>query len=274
MAITGPFRVSFFFSLQGDRLGGWSENFWSNLTSFSGVQAAALDLQQTLYNLKGFGVSAPYIRISQVGNFRSAQVVNTNLTSTVQNTGVDADFVDTAILIRLSSAQPYQSSQWLRGVWDECISQGGRYTPIAQYTTNMKNLFLKLAQASNGWVLRNLNQSNLKQLITAVTSAGVVTVPNHGFSTGNTVRISRTGGITGLNKIWRITVVDSSNFQLVGVPVGGFTGTYTKPGTAQLQAYIYQAITGGQPLRATKHNTGRPFGQLTGRRRRPSTTRS
>lgn len=274
MAVTGPFRVSFFFTQQGDRLGGWSVNFWNNLSSVAGVQAASLTLQSAIYKWMGLGNNAPYIRISQVGNFRSAFIVNTNNTSTVTGGVNDADFVDTALLVRLIGPQPYTANMWLRGIPDAAVSSAGRYLPRAQDVTALNNIIAQLTQASNGWVVRNLNQSNAKQLITAVTLAGVVTVPAHGFSSGNTVRISRTGGVPGLNKVWKITVIDSSNFQLIGVPTGGFTGGYTKPGTAQLQTYLYQAIQGVTPLRATKHNTGRPFGQLTGRRRRPATTGS
>ena len=274
MAITGPFRVSFFWTQQADRLGGWSENFWNNLTSFSAAQTAALALQTALWNSKGNGVLGPYIRISQVGNFRSAQVINTNLTSTATGASSDADYPTTALLLFLASTQPYFSRQWLRGNPDNQVSSGGHFTPTAGYVTLINAITNILVTASNGWVLRNLNQGSAKQLITAVTLAGVVTVPAHGFATGNTIRISRTGGIPGLNALWKITVIDSNTFQLVGVPVGGFTGGYTKPGTAQLQSFIYQAITGGGIARASKHNVGRPFGQLTGRRRRRSTTGS
>lgn len=274
MAITGPFRVSFFWTQQADRLGGWSENFWSNLTSFTAVVTAAQALQVALFNTKGNGVNGPYIRISQVGNFRSAQVVNTNLVQPPLGTVNDADYPTTALLLLLTGPQPYFSRQWLRGNPDNTVTNAGHYNPTANLVTLLNKVISLLTNAANGWVLRNLNQANAKQLITAVTLPGVVTVPAHGFATGNTIRISRTGGIPGLNKIWRITVIDANTFQLVGVPAGGFTGAYTKPGTAQLQGFLFQQITGGQVLRATKHNVGRPFGQLTGRRRRAATTGS
>jgi hypothetical protein len=272
MAVTGPFRVSFFFTQQGDRLGGWSENYWSNLSSVAGVQAAAMTLQQALWQTKGNGVNAPYIRISQVGAFRSAFIVNTNLTSVPLGNAADADISTTALLLLLTGPVPYTARQWLRGIYDNAVTLAGHYNPSAGYATVINNLFTTLSQASNGWVLRNLNQANLKQLITAVTLPGVVTVPGHGFATGQVIRISRTGGITGLNGTWHITVIDANTFQLIGVPAGGFVGRYTKSGTAQLQTYLYQAITGGSVLRATKHNVGRPFGQLTGRRKRRAST--
>jgi hypothetical protein len=209
-----------------------------------------------------------------VGNFRSAFIQNTSAASVAGGTSNDADFAETALLVRLFGPQPYIANQWMRGVPDGAITLAGRYTPRGADVTAFNKIVAELTNASNGWSLRSLNQSNAKQLVTAVTTAGVVTVPAHGFSTGNTVRISRTGGLPGLNKIWKITVIDSSNFQLVGVPTGGFAGSYTKPGTAQLQAYIFQQITGVTALRCTKHNTGRPFGQLSGRRRRSATTGS
>jgi hypothetical protein len=274
MAVTGPFRVSFFFVQQGDRLGGWSVNLWNNQSSVAGVTAAATDLQFLLWSWTGNGVNAPYIRVSQVGNFRSAFIINTSRSSPATGGSGDADFVDTALLVRLIGPQPYFANQWLRGIPDAAVTTAGRYTPRASDRTAFLAIRDKLAVASNGWVLRNLNQSNAKQLITAVTLLGVVSVAAHGFSSGQSIRISRTGGMPGLNKVWKIVVIDSNTFQLVGLPIGGFTGGYTKPGTAQLQAYLYQAITDMLPLRATKHNTGRPFGLLSGRRRRSATTGS
>lgn len=274
MAVVGPWRVSFYFSQQADRLGGWSENFWNNQSSVDGVTAAATTLQNALYQLKGFGVDAPYIRISQVGNFRSAFVINTLLQSTATGAPNDADFPTNAILFRLNSTQPYFNNQWLRGIWDNVVSKGGHYIPTAGWTSLFNSFMSQLTVTTNGWVTRNLNQTNLKQLITAVTLAGVVTVPTHGYITGQQIRISRTGGIVGLNKIWKIVKIDNDTFSLVAPPAGGFSGAYTKPGTAQLQAYLYQSILGSQNVRASKHNTGRPFGQLTGRRRRPATSGS
>ncbi len=70
------------------------------------------------------------------------------------------------------------------------------------------------------------------QSVTGVADAspGVVTVPNHGFSTGDTVIITGVLGATQANGIWDVTVIDQNTFS---IPTD-VTGVYTSGGTVGL----------------------------------------
>jgi len=72
------------------------------------------------------------------------------------------------------------------------------------------------------------------QNITGVSTAnpGVVTVPNHGYVTGDTVTIASVGGATQANGTWDITVLTVNTFS---IPVD-VTGTYTSGGTSAIFA--------------------------------------
>lgn len=76
--------------------------------------------------------------------------------------------------------------------------------------------------------------------ITNVTQANpaVVTSAGHGMSTGTTTDISSVGGMTEVNgNSYRINVLSSSTFELVGVDSTGY-GVYTSGGTAIHQKVI------------------------------------
>lgn len=276
MAIVGPFRVQFFWTQQASRLGGWSENFWNNQSSTTGVQKAAANLQEQLFFCKGWGVNGPWIRISQVPASRKAQPIPTNLTSAFTGGNNDADYPTSALLMKFTGATTGQVvNQWMRGIPDSVVNTGGRYDPSkANFGRNFTNMVSLLTTPSNGWCVRVNPPANAQILITAVTLAGVVTAPGHGIVGKGTVRISRTGGIPGLNGAWSVTVIDTNNLQLLAIPGGAFSGSYSKIGYIRNQTWILDPIANCTIQYATEHKVGRPFGQLTGRRRKRGTTGS
>ena len=260
------FRCSFFFVQQvGNKTAGYSENYWNNLTDISSVIAALTALRSALIKFKGFGISCPVVRVQDLSNFRAAQQVNFVTSGTPPSGGnFGSDFPTTKGLLRLFGPTKYTVNQWLGSIPDGAVSFNGQWTPQPSTVTSFKALVALLTNGANGWVTYQQDKTQAKKTITAVTLAGVVTVTAHGYASGNKVRISRTGGIPGLNAVWTITVIDSNTFQLVAVPVGGFTGGYTKVGTAQLQSRIFQNITDAQIIRVTEHKVGRPFGLFSG----------
>lgn len=262
-----PFRCSFFFTQQADLLAGGSINFYNNSGDMSTAVTASTNLLNALYGLTGKGCNWPNARVADLGNFRAVQLIKNTRTSAPTGTDLDADFINTAGLLKVRGPGAYVTNQWMRGLTDGCFRQDGRWQPDG-FTTGAFGIFhALLTQSGNGWVVRNQNKALTKKLITAVTLTGQITIPTHGYTGQPVIRISRTGGIPGLNKIWQTTIVDANNLQLVAIPIGGFIGGYTKPGKAQLQEPLYQAITDVQIVRATSHRTGRPFGQSSGRRK-------
>lgn len=260
------FRVTFKFQQVGDLTAGWSMNFWNGLADLSQVVTVATTLRLKLQQMTGKGCNVVSIRISDLDNFRAVQFIRFKPTSVASgdNTG-DADFYNTAALLKIQGPPKYVTTQWFRGLGDENFNTGGRWLPTPSTVNSINALSGMLSAGGNGWRIRNQDKDVVKKLITSVTLPGVVTVTGHGYATGSKVRISRTGGIPGLNKIWSIVVVDSNTFQLVAPPSGGFTGAYTKEGTAQLQTKIYQAISLLTVARASSHRSGRPSETATGR---------
>jgi hypothetical protein len=263
-----PWRVSFFSQVQQARLGGWSENFWNTLSDLSAVTAAATLLRLRLLGVKGAPVQTPNIRISDIAHFREVTILNFPFTVYASPTTVtEVDFVTTAALLKLKAAPNYVTRQWLRGLFDEDTDGGGYFKPVPVDVIAYQTLFTLLADASQGWALRRLDRSTPKKYINAISVAGVVTCLGHGFVTDDYVRLSRVASPKLVNAIWRITKIDNDSFSLNGFPLQTVSPQITKSSIAQKQAYTFVQIANASVDRTTSHKTGRPFGQLSGRRR-------
>ncbi len=262
-----PFRVSFFFEVKGDLSSGGSLNFWNNSGDVSAVVTAAKFLRTNLNNATGAGFNWPFIRIADVSNFRAVTPLKFVTNSVAGGTERDADFVNTAGLLKVYGPEPYVVSQWFRGLEDGSFNRDGRWLPQALQQNALNTVFATFTDSGWGWCIRTQNKQTPRKVIQAVTLGGIVTIDGHGYATADRVRISRTKGIPGLNQIWTVQRIDSNNFQLIAIPIGGFTGGYTGPGKAQLQVLLYQAIRKAEIVRATSHKTGRPFGLSSGRRK-------
>ncbi|MGH3512814.1 MAG: hypothetical protein ACRDRB_11110 [Pseudonocardiaceae bacterium] len=262
------FRCSLFFvQVVGSRTCGYSENYWNTLSDLSSVVAAVRALRLALISYKGFGISCPVARVQDLSAFRAAQQIDFATAGTSPNAGdFGADFPTTKGLLRLSGPGKYTVNQWIGSIPDSAVSFNGQYTPRPSTVTAFKSLRSLLITGGSGWATYQQDKTVPKKTITAVTLPGVVTIAAHGYASGDKVRVARTGGIPGLNGIWVITVIDSNTFQLVAPPTGGFTGGYTKVGTAQLQSRIFQQIVDASIIRVTEHRVGRPFGLFSGRR--------
>lgn len=266
-----PFRVSFFFELRQSKIGGWSENFWNSGSDKSVVAATARIFGRLLLNLKGGGTIWAATRVSDVANFRNSDLdevpVQTDAPTNVDS-GDWSDFVSQAGLLRLTATTGNATSQWMKGLMDGDVRGGARWLPRSVSLTRVNAIFAHLTTSSNGWALRVLDPTNQKKPIINATNAGVITCTGHGLASGNVTRISRIQGNGNWNGVWTVNVIDANSFSLVAyVPPSGVTVVYVGKGTSRKQATIYPAINAAKIQRITKHNTGRPFGQLTGRRK-------
>jgi len=274
MALTGcfmPFRVTFFFSQQvGVKTGGWSENFWNSAPDLPTVTTAANALLPLRFALLGYGVGIVAMRFQDLTSFRAAQPIPlTQFNSVVQGGNFDADYPTTKGLLRLFGPAKYITSQWLGGMPDSWVANGGVLALSAVGRDNFLSFKSALLAGSNGWRINNQDKSIAKKLVTAVTAGGQVTAPGSNYTAGQIIRISRTHGVTGLNKLWTVATNIDPNTFTIAPPVGGFVGSIVNPlGTAQLQSKTLQAMTDVQLIRATEHRVGRPFGLLSGRRKR------
>lgn len=262
------FRVSFQFFQQTAKMGGWTENYWNSLADLSAVQDKANDLALSLDGLHGNTTFMPAIRISDASSFRDVKLITR---PGAQTPGTSAqsvsDYPTNALLLRHLGVGNYRVQQWIKGIWDSVIAQGGYYTPNSDYQSRMLTFRTKLALATNGWVLRVLDRTQALKPIKDITQAGVVTCTGHGYLDNAKVRISRCKGLTQANTVWRITRIDADSFSLQGWVAPNPAIPYLGGGVVRLQSYTYVSIMDSVVQRATEHAVGRPLEQLIGRRR-------
>jgi len=264
------FRVSFFYQQSADLLTGFSENFWNILSDGSSVLAAAENLRVALNTFKGFGTQTSATRISDLSGFRQTQIIKRDFEiETPTNTQDYSDFPDTAVLMKLYGPQKIVVNQWLRGVREAVVNTNqGKLGMRSADLTRFNKIKSELVTGSNGWVLRVRDPGEKLKPITGITGQGVVEVAGHGYENNDQVRISRAKGLTYANRLWKITVLTPSTFQLVGWDPVDPVAVYKGEGVVRRIVYVTQTILDVKPDRATRHESGRPFG-LRGGRRKP-----
>lgn len=263
------YKVSIFWVQQADKLGGWSENFWNNGSNFDSVQSNALALMNALDDVHGLNTLPVNIRFSVIDSPRDANQLTISVTvNAPSSTARASDIQNTAALMRLSGAPNYTTNQWIRSCHDGDVNSGGRWLPLASTTTALNKVFGLLRNAGNGWCIRVQDRSVPKLLISGATSSGVITVNAHPYVSGQKVQITRARGTMGINGKWEIVKIDSNNFSLVGYQTPAGTPVYLGNGKVYAISKILVPINDGRIVRATSVRTGRPFGQLIGRRRK------
>lgn len=269
-----PFKVSYFWEQIVAKTGGWSESFYHGADDFSTVQTQAIVLGQRLMAVHGKTTVLRNIRFSEYGAFRRAVIAPQTFTTNPEvPDSYTSDYPTTALLLRIkgfgtSPGTPgYTVNQWLKGIPDFVIADGGFYKPTGEYPTRMSTLFDRII--SGGWRLKVQDKAVQKKKVNSISSSGLVTLPSHAYASGNYVRISRAKGDTRVNRIWRIQVVSADTFQLLfwqqlepAIPIFG-----DPVATLQSAIFVAPADGGCQIIRATERKVGRPFGLLTGRRK-------
>lgn len=266
-----PFKVSFFLSQQGDRIGGWSENFWNQSASLSAAATEAAVVVGLLQATKGAQTFVNSVRISDVANFRSTQILTVSSPAPIGPVGsFDSDYQTTGALVRISTAVGTYTQQWFKGNPDVNVQAGGRWQPVGAWITAFGALTGRLNTGINGWCIRKLDTTQQKYLILAISQTGILTVAATNFTVGSNVkiRVSRVGGFA-INALWNANVISATSLQLIGYVPPATPPVYTGgKGTVQLQSFVYTGIGTLAVVRATEHKVGRPFGQLIGRRKR------
>lgn len=272
------FKVSFFFEQRASKIGGWTESFWSNATSLQLVQNRVNTLRPILQAVHGFQTILNYQRISNVDNFREVEITDFSGQLQQNNTTNDtygSDYPTNALLLKLVPAGEiaYVTRQWIKGIPDSQVIPPGRYVPSGDYPGRITALTGKLTSGNQNWAVRVLTKSGAEfqnKLVTAVDLlTGIVTVAEHPYQTGDKVRISRTKLNKYINRVWEIERITANTFRLVTWDTTKAGTANASGGKARKQTYVYPSITDASIVRATAHKVGRPFGQLSGRRKRP-----
>lgn len=285
-----PFRVSFFSQQQSSKVGGWSENFWnsgSDLSVLIGAPATQLNpagivgsinpLRTALDYIKGAQVYIPNVRVSDVANFRQVALVefaDAAPHAVTPSVNQDADYPNTALLIALVGANGARVKQWVRGIPDTIVANSGRFNPSGwgPFQQYLNRFFAVLTNPTNLWSLNVRDPSKKPQPVQAFNyTTGVVSANNHGITPiGSTqeIRLKGFGKGNPANRVWQCLVTDSNTLTItpwaIPTPTPIITGKKPK---VQWQLYIMTPIASGSVVRVSSHKTGRPIGQLSGRRR-------
>jgi len=268
-----PYRVSFLFDQDSSRLCGWSENYWNRSTSLAFVEFQAKGLRDALMECHGQEVNCRYVRISYVtGGNRTAllkeygpRILVTNPTDPADT----ADYPSTALLIQLRSLpEPaYRTHQWMRGVQDRVIWDGGRYKGGGEESKPVRAVMGYLSDANRQWALRVQDVAVPQTVITQVTLPGVISAPGHLFTSGQVIRVINARSRPDITGTWRVLNPTATTFELLGYLAPADPPTYTGGARAYAVSYTYPQIWDAKILRSTSRKVGRPFGLCTGARR-------
>ncbi len=275
-------RVTFTYSDQGDRLGGWSENYWNNLTSQSAVTTAAFALGSRLSYCKAAGVYWTQTRFSVPGSPRNSFTVSNNPAYTsgtpVLGGPNSPDYQGTKWLLKMQGPPPPAgvpgsgaTKQWFGGVVDNSILSAYLQQSVVISSTFPSVVGL-LTNAANGWSVNVLNPSFPPISIIAINSAtGVVTCSGaYNFGAATVIRISRVRGLPYANGLWTWSPIGSSNFtfQLLNWLPQTAVMTTSPKANVRPQLYILNSILSCTALRSSNHRVGRPTGLFGGKRKR------
>jgi hypothetical protein len=276
-----PYRVTFFFQFQGDRLAGWSENYWNNLADTTALNNAIQALGNKLMLVKAAGVQWTRTRVSIPGSPRNSYTllnVPINQFPPVPGSNTSsADYQQTKWLLQLTHApfpanQPGQNStrQWFGGITDTSV-QNAQYQPNNPAYAIFNQLVGLLSSPANGWIMWQLNPAFPANPIIAINNTtGVVTTANAiSFGTATLVRVSRVRNLTAANGLWTWQPIVGANNQvqlLNWTPQTNIMMTSPKA-TIRPQIYAQQTIVSASIVRSSNHKAGRPTGQFGGRRK-------
>jgi hypothetical protein len=282
------YRVSFFITQQGDRIGGWSENFWNNASDYNTCLNRALALRLLLTSAKGRQAYCPRFRITNTAVFRSGQTTiipgagPATLGVSLSYTPIagSSDYQGTKILLRMTyqvTGALKSTTQWFGGQIDDAIINGGFYDPGS--VSGASALFAALATTANGWCVNTLPTPQTYGPIASIDPVtGTVTLPPGGaLPLPNPprlprIRISGVRGLVYANGLWNCiipgTPTSPPSFVLQGwAPTAAQQIPMTRSNNPRFanQIYFLTPIQAANFIRSSNHRVGRPTGQFGGR---------
>jgi hypothetical protein len=248
-----------------EHIAGWSESFYSLLTSPGAIIAnleAATGYLWARSRLMCFA--------GQILGYRLAQVDPRTGRAQTRSTiwpGVamyQPDLPQASVLVSVPSATSGNIRRFaIRGVPDSQIVDG-EYQPDTNYQGLVNNFFAELSN----WAFRGQDLTLPRYNILSINGSGVMTLTaDPSWATGYQVQISNTfSDLTGekISAKKVIATASGATITLQGWPSGlSCTG-----GTVRRILYNTYAMDGGnaQVARATVRKVGRPFGEYRGRR--------
>lgn len=269
---TNGFRVSVVFQQQASVATSWTENFWNAASDYNKCYAQAVAMKQALNAVHGSQAFSNYIRISYWPRGRKLKGVSYPTAAPgIDTEEGNADFPTTAYLVSSTDADGNYTQQWLKGIQDSSVGNGGRYVANAIMPVAFKALKKEICLASNNWCIRILDPAQTGKTIISIDAAlGLINAPAHGYTVGSTIK-GRVSGVLNYplagGTHW-LYVVDADTLQYY--PWTAATGVTVKLGNAKVKnlTYILNPITDFILERVTKKNVGRPTRVLSGKKKR------
>jgi len=259
-------RVTFFF--QSSKWG-WSETLYNSATEVTNALDNAKQLIRFRAAILASGANLVGVRASRTDPQRDSRFYAVpQADGTGDNAWGVTDIPNTCLNIRLEATPLYRRSLQLRGVPDMMITDGGYYAPSPMYTAALRRFLNQLLGAT--WGVQHKANAAPKRIIVMLlndfnTNTTVVTTSvAHGYNTGDLVYIGGRSNVKGFNGLWRVKVVDATNFKIATVRP---TGTFFLGLTSQLVDYEYQQFDAAIVEDASHRISGRPFAAPRGKRR-------
>lgn len=277
-------HVSIEYNQRDERLGGWTENFWNDAASAVEACERAKLLAQAMIDLHGDQTGYVKIHAQAVPMGTDTSVAPDSETIPFVRTGVgapgqpiqtgDSDYPETSLYIAVYSGKK-KTKQWIKGIEDGFVVQG-----IAQ--RNNPRLVDALAKfkgaiTTNGWQIRFLDPSKVKQKVVSIAQDGTITYLGDILGNGNRIRISGDTDSGYANKIWTVNVVTKDNVTttklidfkppLPFIPPGGNV-------FLRVQSYTKGKVDDVKIIYGSSHDIGRPTGLHGGRRKKAKKTRT
>lgn len=245
------FHVSFNFSQQVSRSGGWWEDYWNNATDLGTVLTEAAALVPLLQAIHGEDTDLNAYRASMVpisGDSFSptspfvplSQLVNLVIGPPPSSLGNDfSDYPTTALELQVASTGTPQrvTRQWIRGISDAITDNGGFLTPggSARYSGGIGPFLTALCATGTHWSVHVRDLTPVKQTIQNFDlSNGTYTMAAaHGFTVGQQVQVYKVGiNCCGRNGLTKKVPLDAANGLKTVASVTTTTWTATQPWTA------------------------------------------
>lgn len=270
------FKVNVFYVQESELSAGWSMTFWNAAADFATAETRTLELIGSLDSCSSQQANIVRYRIAEIGQFRRVLVKPYAFTAKaiVAGAAFDGDAVTASLLIQYrkeDTTKVYLTRQWYRGVPDGQIQLGGKMTLGGLFKQFTGRLFSILTDSSQGWSMYVQDKDQPEVEITGITTAGIVTAPNHAFAVTSPltrVRIKNSSKLRALNGIWKVVAVAGSTFQIANWDPAIVIPANLGSPVAIKQVKTLKSIGEAKFIRATKHNTGRPSGTYSGRRKR------
>lgn len=272
------FKVSFFFKQNGARYtGGWTENYWNNSADLTGAVSQADNLWKLLAAVHGNETILTYYRVaSEPGTTpRLSRIVEcqTNPTNGEVPSAATSDYPTSALLQELRAGNGRKARNWIRGVPDSKVGNGGNYTPglgsPPNYAARIGALAASLVDSGRSWVIRRQSSTLTAVQPSAINlSTGEVTAAAHGLLDFARLKVKGARGTSAyLNGLWTVVQRTANTYKLSPWNPRIATADAAWNGTGQFYNLTYAGdqIAGHDIIRATEHAVGRPFGLLIGK---------